>query len=74
MRDTQKQPLNRTVAAAAKKKWEMFDHNMDQVQGAVIAGDLGKKLRAISSIIWSKASGRRSYRADQRTKQRKRDT
>ena len=48
----QKEPVN-LPPAAAKKEWEMFDHNMDQVLEAAIAGDVGKNLRAMSSINWS---------------------
>lgn len=50
--DAWKEPVN-WPAAAANKDWEMFDHDMDQVLEAVTAGDVGKKLRAMSSIIWS---------------------
>lgn len=30
----------------------MSDYNVDHVLEAVIAGDVGKKLSAVSSIIW----------------------
>lgn len=30
----------------------MSDYNVDQVLEAVIAGDVGKKLSAVTSIIW----------------------
>ncbi|KAL7377121.1 hypothetical protein ABVT39_022076 [Epinephelus coioides] len=31
----------------------MFDHHVDQVLETTLAGDMGKKFRAMASIIWS---------------------
>eukprot|EP00064_Thunnus_orientalis_P020212 superscaffoldBa00005436_g20344 len=33
--------------------WEMFDHDVDHVLKAAMAGDVGRELRAMSSNIWS---------------------
>lgn len=38
--------------AAEKKEYEMSDYNVDHMLEAVIAGDVGKELSAVSSIIW----------------------
>ncbi|KAK3520024.1 hypothetical protein QTP70_010862 [Hemibagrus guttatus] len=37
--------------AVSRKEWERFD--VDEVLGTAMAGDVGKKLKAIASIIWS---------------------
>lgn len=40
-------------AAVARKEWERFDHDVDEVLETALAGDVGKKLKAMASIIWS---------------------
>ncbi|KAJ8006925.1 hypothetical protein DPEC_G00112270 [Dallia pectoralis] len=39
--------------AAARKDWESFDGEMDQVVESVLAGDIGRKIKAMSTIIWN---------------------
>lgn len=40
-------------AAVARKEWERFDHDVDEVLETALAGDVGKKLKAMASFIWS---------------------
>lgn len=39
--------------AAARKDWESFDSEVDQVLESVLAGNSGRKMKAMSTIIWS---------------------
>ena len=55
--DVRKERVN-WPTAAARKEWEMFDRDVDQVLEAASAGDVGKKLKAMSSIIWSMGADR----------------
>ncbi len=45
-----KEPMN-WLAAVARKEWERFDHDVDEVLETALAGDVGKKLKAMASII-----------------------
>lgn len=40
-------------AAALRREWETFYHDVDQVLESAISGDVGKKLKAMPSVIWS---------------------
>lgn len=55
--DVRKERVN-WPTATAKKEWEMFDRDVDQVLEAATAGHVGKKLKAMSSIIWSMGADR----------------
>ncbi len=48
----QKEQVN-WPAAGARKEWEMFDRDVDQVLETTLAGDVGKKFKAMASIIWN---------------------
>ncbi|XP_056314571.1 uncharacterized protein LOC130229674 [Danio aesculapii] len=45
-------------AAVAIKQWEKFDQDVDEVLEAALAGDVGKKLRAMAAIMWSMGADR----------------
>lgn len=51
-REVRKERVN-WPAAGARKEWERFDHDVDQVLQSALAGDVGKKLKAMALIIWS---------------------
>lgn len=40
-------------AASAKREWEMFDLEVDQVLEATMAGYLRRKMKTMSKIIWT---------------------
>lgn len=44
--------------AAARKEWESSDREVDQVLEAVLAGDIGRKVEALSTIIWTMGADR----------------
>ncbi len=44
------EPVN-WPAAVARKEWERFDHDVYEVLETDLAGDVGKKLKAMASII-----------------------
>lgn len=39
--------------AAARKEWEQFDREVDQVLESVLAGGIGRKMKSMSTIIWN---------------------
>lgn len=43
---------------AARKEWEQFDREVDQVLESVLAGDIGRKMKAMSTIIWNMGAER----------------
>ncbi len=45
-------------SAAARKDWETFDREIDQVLESVLAGDIGRKMEAMSTIIWNMGAER----------------
>lgn len=44
--------------AAARKDWESFDREIDQVLESVLTGDIGRKMKAMSTIIWNMGAER----------------
>ena len=45
-------------SVAARKEWESFDRDVDQILDSVLFGDIGKKFRTMSTIIWSMGAER----------------
>ncbi len=45
-------------SAAARKDWETFDREIDQVLDSVLTGDIGRKMEAMSTIIWNMGAER----------------
>lgn len=46
--------------AVARKEWESFDGEFDQVLETVLASDIGRKVEALSTVIWTMEAGERS--------------
>lgn len=44
--------------AVARKEWKPFDREVDQVLEVVLASDVGRKVEALSTIIWTTGAGR----------------
>lgn len=55
--ETRNKPV-RWPSAAARKEWESFDREVDQILESVLIGDIGRKMKAMSTIIWSMGAER----------------